>query len=103
LRQAVEQIQRCLPGHWTTAVSVKTNDLSAARLTIKTPAGTGATRATGARRQLAPRLVPEVAAVLKSTAADAFLVIAPFLGARTRERLAEEGLGYVDLVGNMRL
>ena len=23
LRQAVEQIQRCLPGRWTTAVSVK--------------------------------------------------------------------------------
>ena len=36
-------------------------------------------------------------------AADAFVVIAPFLGPRTRERLADEGLGYVDLVGNMRL
>jgi len=103
LRQAVEQIQRCLPGHWTTAVSVKTNDLSAARLTIRTPAGTGAALAIGARRQLDPRLVPQVAAALKSTAADAFVVIAPFLGARTRERLAEEGLGYVDLCGNMRL
>jgi hypothetical protein len=44
-----------------------------------------------------------VAAMLKSTTADAFVVIAPFLGARTRERLAEEGMGYVDLVGNMRL
>jgi hypothetical protein len=103
LRQAVEQIQRCLPGPWTTALSVKTNDLSAARLTIRTPAGASAALAIGARRQLDPRLVPEVAAVLKTTAADAFVVIAPFLGARTRERLAEEGLGYVDLVGNMRL
>jgi hypothetical protein len=103
LRQAVEQIQRCLPGHWTTALSVKTNDLSAARLTIKTPAGTSAALAIGARRQLDPRLVTEVAAVLRTTAADAFVVIAPFLGARTRERLAEEGMGYVDLCGNMRL
>jgi hypothetical protein len=103
LRQAVEQIQRCLPGHWTTAVSVKTNDLAAARVVIKTPAGTNAALAIAARRQLDPRLVPQVAATLKSTAADAFLVIAPFLGARTRERLAEEGLGYVDLCGNMRL
>jgi hypothetical protein len=103
LRQSVEQIQRCLPAHWTTAVSVKTNDLSAARVTIRTPAGTSAALAIAARRQLDPRLVPQVAAALKSTAADAFLVIAPFLGARTRERLAEEGLGYVDLCGNMRL
>jgi hypothetical protein len=103
LRQTVEQIQRCLPGHWTTTVSVKTNDLSAARLTIRTPAGVSAALAIGARRQLDPRLVPQVAATLKSTAADAFVVIAPFLGARTRERLAEEGLGYVDLCGNMRL
>ncbi len=103
LRQSVEQIQRCLPAPWTTTVSIKTNDLSAARLTIRTPAGTGAAVAIGARRQLDPRNVPEVAAVLKSTTADAFVVIAPFLGARTRERLTEEGLGYVDLVGNMRL
>jgi hypothetical protein len=103
LRQAVEQIQRCLPGHWTTSVSVKTNDLSAARVTIRTPTGAGATLAIGARRQLDPRLVPDVAAMLKSTAADAFVVIAPFLGSRTRTRLAEEGVGYVDLVGNMRL
>jgi hypothetical protein len=103
LRQSVEQIQRCLPGHWSTTVSVKTNDLSAARLVIKTPTGTSAALAISARRQLDPRLVPEVAAVLRTTAADAFVVIAPFLGARTRERLAEEGVGYVDLCGNMRL
>jgi hypothetical protein len=103
LRQAVEQIQRCLPAHWTTAVSVKTNDVAAARLTIKTPTGGAAAVAIGARRQLDPRLVPQVAAGLRAAAADAFVVVAPFLGARTRERLAEEGLGYVDLCGNMRL
>ena len=34
LRQAVEQIQRCLPGHWTTNVAMKTNDVADARLTI---------------------------------------------------------------------
>jgi len=103
LRQAVEQIQRCLPGHWSTSVSVKTNDAAHARLTIKTPAGASAALAIGARRQLDPRLVPEVADALKATAADGFVVIAPFLGARTRARLADEGLGYVDLSGNMRV
>jgi hypothetical protein len=103
LRQAVEQIQRCLPGPWTTTVSIKTNDLADARISVKTPTGLTAVLAIGARRQLDPRLVPEVAGALKSTSADAFVVVAPFLGARTRERLAEEGLGYVDLVGNMRL
>jgi hypothetical protein len=103
LRHAVEQIQRCLPTHWTTNVAIKTNDVADARLTIKTPTGATAALAIGARRQLDPRLVTEVAGTLRTAAADAFVVIAPFLGARTRERLAEEGIGYVDLVGNMRL
>jgi hypothetical protein len=103
LRHAVEQIQRCLPSHWSTSVATKTNDAADARLTIKTPAGASAALAIGARRQLDPRLVGEVADTLKTATADAFLVIAPFLGARTRERLTDEGLGFVDLVGNMRL
>ncbi len=103
LRHAVEQIQRCLPSHWSTSVATKTNDAADARLTIKTPAGASAALAIGARRQLDPRLVGEVAGALKTASADAFLIVAPFLGARTRERLADEGLGFVDLVGNIRL
>ena len=103
LRHAVEQIQRVLPGHWSTNVATKTNDVADARLTIRTPAGASAALAIGARRQLDPRLVGEVAGALRTAAADAFVVAAPFLGARTRERLAEEGMGYVDLCGNMRL
>jgi hypothetical protein len=103
LRHAIEQIQGCLPSHWSTSVALKTNDAADARLTIKTPAGASAALAIGARRQLDPRLVGEVAGALRTAAGDAFVVIAPFLGARTRERLADEGLGYVDLVGNMRL
>lgn len=103
LRHAVEQIQRCLPSHWSTSVATKTNDAADARLTIKTPAGASAALAIGARRQLDPRLVGEVAGALKTASADAFLIIAPFLGARTRERLADAGIGFVDLVGNIRL
>ncbi|HEX4404609.1 MAG TPA: hypothetical protein VH560_07265 [Polyangia bacterium] len=103
LRQTIEQIQRCLPAPWTTAVSVRTDDLATAHLTIRTPTGMSAAVAIGAHRQLDPRSVPEAAAILRATTADAFVVIAPFVGAPARERLAEEGLGYVDLVGNMRL
>ena len=103
LRHAVEEIQRCLPSHWSTVVAMKTNDVADARLTIKTPAGASAALAIGARRQLDPRLVTEVAGALRTAAADAHVVIAPFLGPRTRERLVEEGIGYVDMVGNMRL
>jgi hypothetical protein len=103
LRRAIEQIQSCLPRHWSTSLALKTNDAADARLTIETPAGASAALAIGARRQLEPRLVPEVAGALRTAAADAFVVIAPFLGARTRERLADEGLGYVDMVGNIRL
>ena len=65
LRHAVEQIQRCLPGHWSTSVATKTNDVADARLTIKTPAGASAALAIGARRQLDPRLVAEVAGALQ--------------------------------------
>jgi hypothetical protein len=103
LRHAVEQIQRCLPAHWSADIVTRTNDGADARLTIRTPAGASAALAIGARRQLDPRLVGEVAGALKAATADAFVVIAPFLGARTRERLADAGLGFVDLVGNMRL
>ena len=52
LRHAVEQIQRCLPSHWSTSVATKTNDVADARLTIKTPAGASAALAIGTRRQL---------------------------------------------------
>src|SRR5262245_19220942 len=103
LRHAVEEIRRSLPSHWSTVIAMKTNDVADARLTIKTPAGASAALAIGARRQLCPRLVAEVAGALRTAPADAHLVIAPFLGPRTRERLAEEGIGYVDMVGNMRL
>ena len=103
LRHAVEQIQRTLPSHWTTNVATKTNDVADARLTIRTPAGASAALAIAARRQLEPRLVGEVAEALRGAPADAHVVTAPFLGPRTRERLAEEGIGYIDLCGNMRL
>jgi hypothetical protein len=103
LRHAVEEIQRAVPSHWSTVVAMKTNDVADARLTIKTPAGASAALAIGARRQLDPRLVAEVAEALRTAPADAHIVIAPFLGPRTRQRLAEEGIGYVDMVGNMRL
>jgi hypothetical protein len=103
LRETIAQLQRCLPLHWTTAVSVKTNDQADARMTIKTPSGASAALAIGARQQLDPRFVTALADGLKATAADGFLVVAPFLGERTRERLDQVGVGYVDLTGNMRL
>ncbi len=103
LRTAIDEIQSCLPAHWSTSVAVKTNDASDARLTIRTPAGANAAVAIASRRQLDPALVPQAADTLKAVAADGFLVVSPFLGARTRERLLERGIGYVDLAGNLRL
>jgi hypothetical protein len=103
LRAAIDEIQGCLPAHWSTTVAVKTNDASDARLVIKTPAGANAAVAIASRRQLDPSLVPAAADALKAVAADGFLVVSPFLGARTRERLLARGIGYVDLAGNLRL
>ena len=82
---------------------MKTNDASDARLLIKTPAGANAAVAIASKRQLDPSLVPAAADALKTVAADGFLVVSPFLGARTRERLLARGIGYVDLAGNVRL
>jgi hypothetical protein len=103
LRTAIDQIQSCLPAHWSTTVAVKTNDASDARLMIKTPAGAHAAVAIASKRQLDPGLVSGTAAALKAVTADGFLVVSPFLGARTREKLLERGIGYVDLAGNLRL
>jgi hypothetical protein len=103
LRAAIEQIQSFLPPHWTSTVAVKTNDASDARLVIKTPAGASAAVAISSKSQLDPRLVSDAAETLKAIAADGFVVVSPFLGARTRERLVAEGVGYVDLAGNIRL
>ncbi len=103
LRTAIDEIQSCLPAHWSTSVAVKTNDASDARLVIKTPAGANAAVAIASKRQLDPSLVPAAADALKTVAADGFLVVSPFLGARTRERLLARGIGYVDLAGNVRL
>jgi hypothetical protein len=103
LREAIAELQRCLPGHWTTSISVKTNDVAAARLTIKTPAGASAALAIGNKRQLDPKFASAFAETLKSTPADGFVVVAPFLGERTRDRLSAAGVGYVDLAGNMRV
>ncbi len=57
LRTAIDEIQSCLPAHWSTSVAVKTNDASDARLVIKTPAGANAAVAIASRRQLDPSLV----------------------------------------------
>jgi hypothetical protein len=103
LRAAIDEIQSCLPAHWSATVAVRTNDASDARLMIKTPAGANAAVAIASRRQLDPALVSQAADTLKSVAADGFLIVSPFLGARTRERLLERGIGYVDLAGNLRL
>ena len=103
LRTAIDEIQSCLPAHWSATVAVKTNDASDARLTIRTPAGANAAVAIASKRQLDPGLVSAAADALKAVAADGFLIVSPFLGARTRERLLERGIGYVDLAGNVRL
>jgi hypothetical protein len=103
LRAAIDEIQSCLPAHWSATVAVKTNDASDARLLIKTPAGANAAVAIASKRQLDPGLVSDAADALKAVAADGFLIVSPFLSARTRERLLARGIGYVDMAGNLRL
>lgn len=72
---------------------------------VRAPNGTYTRIAVEVRRGMRPRdvelLLPGVARSLRALAGHVpLLVIAPWLSARTRTLLAEDGLNYLDLTGN---
>jgi hypothetical protein len=76
-----------------------------ASIALRDPRGTSATVVVEARKELAPRDVEQLftglAGSLRALASHIpILVVAPWLSARTRERLAAEQVNYLDLTGN---
>ncbi|MBI4728745.1 MAG: hypothetical protein HY775_04500 [Acidobacteria bacterium] len=55
------------------------------------------------KSRIDPKDVPGVLEQVRRYGADAPLVVAPFLGPRTRDLLAQAGSGYADATGNLRL
>jgi hypothetical protein len=56
-----------------------------------------------AKARVEPKDIDSLAATLRPTKDRPVLVMAPFVSARTQERLKACGLGYADLTGNIRL
>jgi hypothetical protein len=69
-------------------------------LTLRAADGRSAELAVVPRKALVPR---DVSAVVAANAPGSTLVIAPFLGARTRDLLAAAGVSYADATGNVRV
>lgn len=77
-------------------------------LDLEAPDGRTVTILVDIKRRLDPANVPRVVEEMRSWSAGsaapgptaAYLVAAPFLGERVRQRLRESGLNYLDLTGN---
>jgi hypothetical protein len=102
---AVREITARLPPGWTSELAPEAERGSRradALLEIRAPDGTRRVIAVEAKRLLEPKDVPAVIAQLRELSGNARpIVAAPFLGSRTRERLRQEDVGYVDLAGNV--
>lgn len=100
-------VQAALPGHWSAEVRrtplrralPATED---ARLVLAGPDGQSAAVAV-LLSEPEPRDVSRLAARARGLADASTVVVAPFLSPRTRDRLAEAGLGYADATGSLRL
>lgn len=72
-------------------------------LTIGAPSGEESRIVIEVKRKLEPRDVPTAIGKLRQELSDPLLVVCPYLGPRTQQRLVEEGVGYADATGNLRL
>lgn len=105
LEAAAADLQSRLPSRWAIEAQ-RESDRGRARtdalFTVRASDGTAATLAVGVKRSLDPKDVPSVLEGLRRFEGRPF-VLAPYLGARTRERLVAAGAGYADATGNLRL
>lgn len=110
--RAMDELGKRLPGNWRTRVEsrpVVGNRRVGALVEIHGPDGTRGILAVEEKSRVEPRDVSKIADRLdvysRSGDGEAAIpvLVAPFLSARTRERLEERGVGYVDLTGNIRV
>jgi hypothetical protein len=110
--RAASELGARLPGNWGTRVEfrpVAGGRRLEALLKIHAPDGTRGVLILEQKSRVEPKDVSRIADQLVSDSRSyggggaAPTVVAPFLSPRTRERLEERGVGYVDLTGNIRV
>jgi hypothetical protein len=111
---AVVQLRRMLPASWTverssrvevTADPGETRSLADGAIDLRDPRGTYVTLAVEAKRSFDPRAVEQLSgglsSVIRSLASNIpILAVSPWMSARSRELLAEDGINFIDLTGN---
>ncbi len=108
LKSLYTSIRQHLPNSWTVDLAIEVGR-GARRLdgvlSICAPDGNSTSMTIEAKRNLAAMDVPKVIAQLRHIASpdDRLFVIAPFIGSRARELLAEAEVGYWDATGNLRI
>lgn len=112
IRRAAEELEALLPGAWRTSLRFEPFErhrVFDALLEVCAPDGACGTLLLEAKTRAEPKDVSRIADELalygqSSDREEATLVlVAPFLSPRTRERLKERGIGYLDLTGNVRV
>jgi len=72
-------------------------------LNIGAPSGEESRIVIEVKKKLDPRDVPTAIAQLRRGLNEPLLIVCPYVGPRTQQRLVEEGVGYADATGNLRL
>ena len=110
--RAIDGLEIRLPSSWRTEVefeSAESHRVFDALLRLRAPDGTCGTFILEAKNRVEPRDVRTIAdqlgmyGRLPDEGTVVPVLVAPFLSPRTRERLEERGVGYVDLTGNVLL
>jgi MarR family len=112
ISDAIAELKVRLPSTWRTEVeleSARSHRVFDALLRLCAPDGTCGAFILEAKNRLEPREVQGIAdqlgmyGRLPDEEEAVPVLVAPFLSSRTRERLEELGVGYVDLTGNVRV
>jgi hypothetical protein len=105
--EAIAWLAERLPANWgvTRAQQQRGTRRLDGAIDLREPSGTITTLVVEARRELAPRDVDQLFSglagqLLALVSYTPVLVVAPWLSPRTRERLAEAEVNYLDLTGN---
>lgn len=110
--RAVEELGAFLPGNWRASLRFEPfgrHRVFDASLEVRAPDGACGTLLLEAKNRAEPKDVSRIADRLTLYGQSpngeeaTSVLVAPFLSPRTRERLEERGIGYLDLTGNIRI
>lgn len=106
-REAADTIRQLLPAGWDLEIRSFGQGRPDATLELEAPDGSRVFLLVEAKKSLDARDVPRLVGQLRSYVESfkpegaSFVVVSPYLGPRTREMLAKEGVSYADTTGNL--